>query len=84
MYVNKFCAQFNNTYKSKFYSLNSSSKKKKVRNYKMFYISSSEKNEQTGWFCEYSKSNKSTCKGCLKKLDNNELRFGIYFKVNIL
>jgi len=50
MYVNKFCAQFNNTYKSKFYSLNSSSKKKRLEITRCFiFLQAKKMNKQVGF-----------------------------------
>ncbi len=38
--------------------------------------------DQTDWLCEYSKSYRSKCKTCSINIIKNDLRFGIYFKVN--
>ena len=38
--------------------------------------------DQTDWLCEYSKSYRSKCKKCSINIIKNDLRFGIYFKVN--
>ena len=50
----------------------------------MYYMFNKlEEGDQSNWICEYSKTNRSKCKKCDKKLDKNQLRFKISFKVNI-